>query len=123
MKVILVEDELLIAKVLSNNLESLGYTVLGNATNGNDALEMVQKWTPDLVFMDIFLEGEMDGIEAYQKIQEIYPSKVIYITANNDPYYMKKAKATNYLAFLTKPIEKHTLQEVLSLAKISFSKN
>lgn len=117
MNAILVEDELLIAKVLSNNLEALGYTVLGVATTGHDAIEMVRIWKPDLIFMDIFLEGEMDGIEANQKIQEIHPSKVIYITANNDPYYLKKAKAAGYFAFLTKPIEKPALQEVLSRTK------
>jgi CheY-like chemotaxis protein len=113
MKAIIAEDELLIAKVLSNNLESLGFEVLGMATNGSEAVEMVRRWKPDLVFMDIFLEGEMDGIDTYQKIQEICPTKVIYITANNDPYYLKKAQALGYLAFLTKPIEKLTLQEVL----------
>ncbi|MCC5814134.1 MAG: response regulator [Leptospira sp.] len=116
MKAILVEDELLIAKVLANNLVSLGYEVAGIATNGLDAIDLVRNESPDLVFMDIFLDGELDGIETYKRIKEISPTKVIYITANNDPFYKQKARDVGYTAFLTKPIEKVTLQKVLSLA-------
>lgn len=115
MKAILVEDELLIAKVLANNLTSLGYDVVGIATNGNDAMQLVKENSPDFVFMDIFIDGEWDGIETYKKMKEFSQAKVIYITANNDPFYKEKARDSGYTAFLTKPIEKVTLQKVLTL--------
>lgn len=114
MKAILVEDELLIARVLANHLESLGISVVATATSGTQAIALAREHNPDLIFMDIFLEGELDGIDTYKKILETNPVPVIYTTANNDPFFLKKARSLGYLAFLTKPVDKMSLQSVLT---------
>jgi CheY-like chemotaxis protein len=112
MKTLIVEDELIIARVLEHNLKSLGFSVLGTVRDGKTALEKVKSDSPDLIFMDIMIEGDWDGVETYRKIREISDAQVVYVTANSDPYFRGRAHALGCLAFLVKPVERSAIQSL-----------
>ena len=104
-KVIIVEDDLILNLLYESYLERLGFDTEGELVYGKTAIETAQKIEPDLIVMDISLEGDIDGVEAMLKIREFSDVPVIYITGNSDPYHVERAKKTNYLDYLTKPIE------------------
>jgi CheY-like chemotaxis protein len=106
LKILIVEDEMLIAANISMQLESLGYEVLEIIPRGQEAINAVKIDKPDLVLMDINLKGEMDGIETAIQMQADGHIPVIYLTANADDVHFNRAKATNPYAFLSKPFKK-----------------
>ena len=83
--VLIVEDEGIVAENLASKLKNLGYEVAGIATRGEEAVAMADRLRPNLVLMDILLEGSMDGIEAAEVIHRQYDVPVIYLTAYSDP--------------------------------------
>jgi CheY-like chemotaxis protein len=80
-RILVVEDERLVAKHIENMVRGLGYDVTGVETSGEDAVRTALEKTPDLVLMDIMLRGEMDGIEASEQIWEQAAIPVVYLTA------------------------------------------
>ncbi|MDZ7716984.1 MAG: response regulator [Balneolaceae bacterium] len=78
---------------------------------GKTAIEVAKELEPDLIIMDISLEGEIDGIEAMLEIRKFSDVPVVYITGNSDPYHIERAKKTNRLDYLTKPIEYDDLKK------------
>lgn len=104
-KVIIVEDDLILNLLYESYLERLGFQTEGELVYGKTAIETAKKIDPDLIIMDISLEGEIDGIEAMNKIRQFSDVPVIYITGNSDPYHVERSKDTNPLDYLTKPIE------------------
>jgi len=104
-KVIIVEDDLILNLLYESYLERLGFETEGELVYGKTAIETAEKINPDLIIMDISLEGEIDGIEAMLEIRKFSEVPVIYITGNSDPYHVERAEKTNYLDYLTKPIE------------------
>ena len=80
-KILVVEDEKILAIGMKRKLELLGYTVTGLASSGQDAIEKAQKTNPDLVLMDIVLKGDMEGVEAAQQRTNLCEIPVIYLTA------------------------------------------
>lgn len=109
--VIIVEDDLILNLLYESYLERLGFETKGELVHGKTAIEMAQKISPDLIVMDITLDGEIDGIEAMLKIRAFPDVPVIYITGNSDLYHVERAKETNPLHYLTKPIEFEDLQK------------
>jgi DNA-binding LytR/AlgR family response regulator len=116
LKILIVEDEMLIAANISIQLESLGYEILGVIPRGQEAINVVKSERPDLVLMDINLKGEMDGIETATLMQLDGEIPIIYLSANTDEASFKRAKATNPYAFLSKPFKKLDLKNALALA-------
>ncbi|PAU93728.1 response regulator [Aliifodinibius salipaludis] len=110
-KVIIVEDDLILNLLYESYLERLGFETEGELVYGKTAIETAKKIDPDLVVMDISLEGEIDGIDAMLKIREFSEVPVIYITGNSDPYHVERAKETDPLDYLTKPIEFEDLKK------------
>lgn len=104
-KVIIVEDDLILNLLYESYLERLGFQTEGELVYGKTAIEVTKKLKPDLIIMDISLEGEIDGIEAMLEIRKFSDVPVIYITGNSDPYHLERAKETDYIDYLTKPIE------------------
>lgn len=102
-KIFIVEDDLITAEDLRLLLEKAGYTVVGTVDTGKKALTMLKKLPADLVFMDIRLKGEMDGIETAQTIEAQFSIPVIYLSAYADKEILTRAKATHPLAYITKP--------------------
>jgi CheY-like chemotaxis protein len=110
-KVIIVEDDLILNLLYESYLERLGFETEGELVYGKTAIETAKKIDPDLIIMDISLEGKIDGIDAMLKIREFSDVPVIYITGNSDPYHVERAKKTDPLDYLTKPIEFEDLKK------------
>ena len=102
-RIMIIEDDLLIAEDLIDKLSDLGYTVVGNARNSEEALAMAQKERPEVVIADILLEDSADGIETVRNILTFHLCPVIYLTANSEAAMVKKALATHPAAFMLKP--------------------
>lgn len=117
LKILIVEDEMLLAAELAMNLEALGYKVLDMLSSGKEVLDFLKtNDPPDLILMDIQLDGEMDGIETVKAIQKQHTIPIIYLTANADDLHFKMAKETKPEAFLSKPFKKLELQRAIELA-------
>jgi DNA-binding LytR/AlgR family response regulator len=114
-KILIVEDEMIIGANMSLQLTSLGYKVIGIMPTGEDALTEIKQSQPDIILLDINLNGNLSGIETAQIIQEDYKIPIIYVTANADNGHFNKAKATNPYAFISKPFKKLDLQRTIEL--------
>lgn len=114
MKILLVEDEGLVALHLKKILDENGFEEIIVARNGEEAISKARESDPDLVLMDIRLGKGINGIEAVKRINQTRKIPVIYITASTDEHTHKEAKATGPLAILSKPIEPDELREMIS---------
>jgi CheY-like chemotaxis protein len=115
-RILIVEDELIIALMIERMVQNLGHTVIEKVTTGNAAIEAAKKHNPDIILMDIRLQGEMDGIEAMSEIRRTSNVPVIYITGNSDENYRKRIEESKPLDFLTKPITQGDLSRSFSCA-------
>ncbi|MBP6387406.1 MAG: response regulator [Pseudarcicella sp.] len=115
-RILIVEDEMLIAANIAMQLENYGYEIVGIIPRGEEALKVVANEQPDLVLMDINLKGEIDGIQTAIAMQKTGKIPVIYLTANTDDAHFNRAKATNPYAFISKPFKKLDLQHAVDLA-------
>ena len=116
LKILIVEDEMLIAANLALQLKTLGYEVCGTMPRGEEALVLAREQKPDLVLVDIQLKGALDGIQTVQRMQREQDLTVVYLTANDDDAHFERAKTTNPFAFLSKPFKKQELQRTIELA-------
>ena len=110
------EDEKIIALDLSITLQRLGYNVVGIAATGNEIFDLIEKFNPDLIMMDILLEGEMSGIDAADIISQKYELPVVYLTALTDDETLQKAKRTNPFGYVLKPYDEKTLHSSVEMA-------
>lgn len=115
-KILVVEDEMIIAAKISMQLTSLGYEVTGILPRGEQAIESVKENRPDIILLDINLKGILDGIATAQQIQQFADIPVIYLTANSDEATFNRAKATKPYAFIPKPFKQLDLQRAIELA-------
>lgn len=102
--VLIVEDDVLLSLVEERLLKKLGYGVAGKAVNGEDAVTKAKELNPDAILMDISLKGELDGVQAMEMIREFSNVPVIYLSGNSDKYNMERARKTDYVDYLVKPI-------------------
>lgn len=114
--VLIVEDEMIIALMIEKMIQSLGHEVIDKVTSGEEAVKAAKNHDPDLILMDIRLQGEMDGIDAMSEIREYSDIPVIFITGNSDETYRKRVQDSNPLDFLTKPITLNDLSRSFSKA-------
>jgi PAS domain S-box-containing protein len=109
-KILIVEDEAITAMDIKRTLEMRGFEVVSTASRGEEAIQKARKLKPDLVLMDIILKGDMDGIEAADKIQTLFDIPVVYLTAHSDKNTFQRAKLTKPYGFITKPVNHDGLQ-------------
>jgi PAS domain S-box-containing protein len=114
--ILIVEDESIVAADLESRLRRLGYEVAGIATGGEAAIDLTGRLRPQLVLMDIRLEGAMDGIEAAEAIRRRDDVPVIYLTAYSDPATLARAKLTGPFGYILKPFEERDLATQIELA-------
>ncbi len=114
-KILIVEDEMVIAANISLQLTELGYEVIGIVPRGEDALKQIETNTPDILLLDINLKGALDGIETAQAMQKTHNIPVIYLTANIDDAHFNRAKTTHPYGFIAKPFKKLDLQRTIEL--------
>ncbi len=114
-KILIVEDESIIALDLQYGLNDLGYEIIGVVDNGQDAIDMAAEHLPDVVLMDIKLKGNISGIEASEVISELGIA-VVYLTANNDTETFNKSNIKGSYGFVSKPYEINKLDKTLKIA-------
>jgi two-component system, cell cycle sensor histidine kinase and response regulator CckA len=114
--ILVVEDDFVIAKLLAESLQELGYQVAGIVSTGEEAVERAAKVHPDLVLMDIRLKGEMDGIEAGEQISGELHIPLVYLTAYSDERTVERAKITEPYGYLIKPFTDTELKTTLEMA-------
>lgn len=115
-KILLVEDELIIAEDVRNMLTKMGYDVVGNAMDYEEALSILETVTPDLILLDVNLRGKKDGIDLATVINERYKVPFVYTTSYSDAATLIRAKATNPLNYLVKPFKEEQLFTAIELA-------
>jgi signal transduction histidine kinase/CheY-like chemotaxis protein len=114
--ILIVEDEKIVAWDIQERLESLGYTIAAQATSGPAAILAANQVKPDLVLMDIQLQGEMDGIEAAQIIYQNHNIPVIYLTAHSDDRTLAAAASTSPFGYILKPFQARELHSTIQIA-------
>jgi CheY-like chemotaxis protein len=114
-KILIVEDDFIVAIDLKIHLEKMGYHVLDITDNGNDALKKTRETNPDLILMDIHLKGNIDGIDTAQKINNLYHVPVIYVTGYNDKNTIKRANITEPFGYIVKPFEDKEIQTLIGM--------
>lgn len=112
-KVLIVEDEILIGMMLSENMRDFGFQPCEVATSGEEALAAVRTECPDAILMDISLSGTMDGIEAAEHIRKELDVPILFFTGYRDPQLLKRAEATNPAAILDKLGPAEAIKEAL----------
>jgi len=115
-QIMIVEDENIVALEIQLRLESLGYVVPTVVSSGEEAIKKAETTHPDLVLMDIKLKGEMDGIEAAERIRACFDIPVVYITAYADENTLQRAKITAPYGYILKPFEERELQANIEIA-------
>jgi PAS domain S-box-containing protein len=115
-RILVVEDEKIVALDLQKRLTRLGYAVPAPVATGEEALDLVTKAPPDLVLMDIRLNGQVDGVDAARQIKERFEVPVIYLTAYADETTVQRAKLTEPFGYLLKPFEDRGLQSSIEVA-------
>jgi DNA-binding response OmpR family regulator len=109
-RILVVEDVSNVATVLKARLESYGYEICDVANTGQKAIDGTLRLKPDLVLMDIMLEGEMNGIEAAAKIQQMMNMPIIYLSCLSDQKVMERAIETNPYGYIVKPYDSAELR-------------
>jgi len=115
-RILVVEDEQIVAEDIRRSLLRLGYEVVGVVSTGTEALRRVRTLQPDLVLMDIVLRAPLNGITAAQKIHEMYEIPVVYLTAYDDAETLERAKKTEPYGYILKPFDQRTLQTTIEMA-------
>jgi len=115
-KILIVEDESIIAEDISDSLISLGYRITGMVYSGEEAIEAAARCRPDLVLMDVNLQGEIDGITAAAEIRARFQIPVVYLTAYADENTLRRVNATKPFGYIVKPFEEKNLHTTIQLA-------
>ncbi|MBU0665598.1 MAG: response regulator [Proteobacteria bacterium] len=115
-KILVVEDEFLTALNIQEDLILSGYEVPALAKSGEEAIRLATELQPDLILMDILLDGSMTGIEAATEIRKTHPIPMIYLTAHSSSDMLNQAKLTEPFGYLSKPCSQATLKSMIEMA-------
>lgn len=115
-KILVVEDENIVAKDIQTTLKALGYTVTAVVASGEEAIQKTGETQPDLVLMDIMLKGYQDGVEAARQIFARFNIPVVYLTAYTDETTLQRAKVTEPYGYILKPFEERELHIAIEMA-------
>lgn len=115
-KIMIVEDEKIVALDIKDSLEHFGYSVPCMASKGEEAIKLAKTCHPDLILMDIVLKGKMDGIETAKIIHDSYDIPIIYLTAYSDEKTLQRAKMTAPFGHILKPFEDRELRSNIEIA-------
>lgn len=114
--ILIVEDEVVVSKVLSLRLNDLGYEVVGTVDNAIEAIADAARLKPNLILMDIMLKGDMDGIEAASEIRKNMDIPIIFLTAFSDEETLERAKITSPFGYIIKPFEEREIRINIEIA-------
>lgn len=115
-RILVVEDEIIIAEDIQRKLKRMGYDVPSIVSSGEEAIKNIKVNIPDLILMDIVIHGEMDGIETAGQIHSLFDIPVVYLTAYADEKTLERAKITEPFGYLIKPFKERELQITIEIA-------
>jgi diguanylate cyclase (GGDEF)-like protein/PAS domain S-box-containing protein len=115
-RIMVVEDEGIVAMDIKLRLTSMGYEVVGHATSGGQAIRLASDTQPDLIMMDIKLKGPMDGIETAEQIRSQKDIPIIYLTAFADESTLQRARITEPSGYILKPFQERELAIAIDMA-------
>ena len=115
-RILVVEDDRVVARDIEQQLSRIGHVVVGTTARGEDALPLARSTQPDMVLMDIRLEGALDGIDAAQQVREHCHIPVVFLTAYADDNTVQRASLTEPFGYLLKPFEDSQLRTVIEMA-------
>src|SRR5262245_2159339 len=115
-RILIAEDERVVARDIQNRLGRLGYEVVGAARFGEDAVRLADELRPDLILMDIRLAGALDGVDAAQQIRTHLQLPVVYLTAYADDDTLQRACVTEPFGYVLKPFDERELQTAVEMA-------
>jgi len=122
-RILVVEDERLVALALEQCLKAIGHDVVALVTTGQEAVRKAVELEPDLVLMDIRLKGEVDGIEAAVRIHDNFGTPIVYLTAYSDDNTLERARAAQPYGYVLKPFEEKSLKSAVAMALYTASVN
>jgi PAS domain S-box-containing protein len=114
--ILIVDDEIIIAEFVSQVLTMKGYNIAGTAMSGEEALRLVEEKRPDLILMDIVLDGPMSGIDTVEEIRKSHDIPVVYLTGNPQEQNLKRVKETVPYGYILKPVERSELLTAVEIA-------
>lgn len=114
--ILIVEDESILALDLEDILTSLGYTVIGTAINACQAFDIVDQFKPNLILMDVRIQGEMDGIEVAAEIWNRYTLPIVFLTASVDEKTLERIKVSPAYGYVSKPFKTEELSVAIRSA-------
>src|SRR5215469_4726209 len=120
-RILIVEDDRVVARDIQQQLSKIGHTVVGITPRGEDVVPLAIQWQPNLVLMDIRLEGGTDGIDAAQQLRERCGIPVIYLTAYADDQTLRRAGITEPFGYLLKPFESSQLRTAIEMALYKYA--
>jgi len=112
-RILIVEDEVVVAMYIETVLETFGYEVVSIVTNGKDAIDIVHNDKVDMILMDINIEGDIDGIETTRRIKEFSDVPVLYVSAYIDKETIARASETGPAGYLSKPFKNKDLRKMI----------
>ncbi len=115
-RILVVEDESIIAADIAMSLRNLGYEVTATVASGEQAINKIEADNPDIVLMDIVLKGRMDGIDAAEQIRSRFRVPVVYLTAYADEKTLERAKVTEPFGYIMKPFQETDLRVAVQIA-------
>ncbi|CAO3426771.1 response regulator [Azospirillum endophyticum] len=115
-RILIVEDDRIVARDIQHQLSRMGHVVVGMSASGEEAVRLACSQQPDLVLMDIRLEGEMDGIEAARRIRDAHRIPIVFLTAYANDEIVHRASLTEPFGYLLKPFEEPQMRTVIQMA-------
>ncbi len=115
-KILVVEDEVIVAEDIRSSLRNMGYIVPSTASSGEEAIKKIMEHMPDLVLMDIVIQGKMDGIETAREVRSRFNIPVVYLTAYSDQKTLERAKITEPFGYIIKPFKERELNINIEIA-------
>jgi len=119
-QILIVEDEPIIANDIQQILRKKGYNVIGIAHDSETGLDMIHTRKPDLILLDVNIEGQRDGVQIAELVREKYKIPFIFLTSYSDESTLDRAKATNPLGYIVKPFDERTLLATIEVALHNF---
>ena len=122
-RIAIIEDEMVIAATIAQVLKELRYDVVGKAGSYSEAVALIERTNPDLLLLDIRINGSRDGIEVANYVNEHFNCAIIFLTANSDRATIARVKETEPLAYLVKPFQKEDLHTAIEIAMMNHLRN
>jgi DNA-binding NarL/FixJ family response regulator len=122
-KILIVEDECIVATDLKQRLENMGHEIVGIEVDGESAIETALETEPDIIIMDITLKGDIDGIETAQKIHNKNDIPIIYLSGSSDKKTVKRAEKTKPNGYILKPFAEKKIRNAIEIKPKESKKN